>query len=225
MTNWNELWKNRKAVSDRLNYEDLLKLNGYDGAQSDLNTRNLPAVQEIYAKKMDLQREDDIYEIACGAGAFLYNWSAMGHPVGGCDISEGLLACAKRALPYGIWHLDSAETFQVARRWDHIVSFGLCMYISPQKLEALIGRMVMKAHHTVSVFDIPDLAKREACEEHRRSLIPDYDNKYKGLEHFYHSKEEVAGYFNALGFNCDIYDQDIPGYENAKWRFNVTVSL
>jgi cyclopropane fatty-acyl-phospholipid synthase-like methyltransferase len=225
MTNWNEVWKGRKATHEGLEYIDLLKLNGYDGNQSNLNPTNLTVAQDLYAKEIGLERGDDIYEIACGAGAFLYRWSALGHSVGGCDISEGLLECAKDAFPRGQWDLAEAETFSVGRRWDHVVSFGLCMYISTETLKNMIGRMVMKAKRSISIYDIPDLAKKDGCEEERRQLIPGYDEKYQGLGHHYHSKEELTQYIESFGLSCKIWDQKIDGYENAKWRFNLVVTI
>lgn len=225
MKNWNDIWKGRKAEHGKLEYTDLLALNGYDMAQSNLNPTNLPAAQELYAKEIGLERGDDIYEVACGAGAFMHYWSTLGHPVGGSDISASLIDCATAALPHGDWALADAETFPVGRRWDHVTSFGLCMYISPETLKTMIGRMIMKARRSISIYDIPDLSKKAQCEDERRRLIPDYDEKYQGLGHHYHSKEELTTWFEGLGLNCKIWDQEIPGYENAKWRFNLVVTI
>jgi len=226
MNQWKELWKNRVNHTDEpLAQETLLKLNGYDGKQSDLNPNNLGKAQQHFERVMDLQRGESIYEIACGAGAFMWRWrSQQFHTIGGCDISANLIGYATEALPQGHWSVADATSFPVDR-WDHVVSFGLCMYLPKDEMYTMLNRMIMKAKRSISLYDIPDLAKKQGCEDERRKLIPDYDERYKELNHFYHSKEELAAYLESLGLDYEIYDQDIPGYENAKWRFNVTVRL
>lgn len=225
MKNWNEIWSSRTGKAGAVEWSDLLRANGYDGAQSNLNVENLSAALNRYAREIRLERGDSVYEIGCGAGAFLHQWSHQGHAVGGCDLSQPLVDCAKEALPKGNWSQAAAHEFPVGGRWDHLVSFGLCLYLTPVEVEDLIVRMVMKAKRSVSIYDIPDESKQWACEEERERLIPDYKNRYAGLHHYYHSKERIAAKLAALGLSVTIKDQDIPGYENGKWRFNLFVHL
>jgi cyclopropane fatty-acyl-phospholipid synthase-like methyltransferase len=224
-TTWNEIWKNRKVEFDSLDYSNLLKLNGYDGPQSNLTPQNLNLAHKIYAEKMNLKPNQSIFEVGCGAGSFLYNWYNSGHKVGGCDISKNLLECTKKILPRGEWYLASDSEFEKEPKWDHLVSFGVCMYLTPREVLNLIDRMINKANFSVSLFEISDLDKMIDCEKERRRMIPNYEVKYKDLNHFYHSKNDISEHLNKLGLNYTIYDQYIPGYENSKWRFNVTINL
>ena len=224
MTTWTQIWKNRDVSSADYSHESLLKLNGYDGAQSALTPKSISEANDLYAVHMRLHRGDSIYEIGCGAGAFLYHWNTIGYQVGGCDISKSLIGHAQKAIPKGFFSVNSATDFPV-NRWDHVVSFGVNFYLDNEELTRMLDLAVMKAKYSISIFDIADADKASECENFRKNTIPDYEEKYTGLGHYYHSKSMILDYADRLGLRCQIYDQNIPGYENSKWRFNATILL
>lgn len=224
MTTWTQIWQNRDITSADYSHESILKLNGYDGKQSALTPESISAANEEYTRHMHLHRGDNIYEIGCGAGAFLYHWQKCGHEVGGCDISQSLIDHATKAITSGTFSVDSATNFPV-NRWDHVVSFGVSFYLDGKDFYRMIDLAIMKAKYSVSIFDIADADKKEDCENFRKATIPNYEENYVGLGHHYHSKKDVLDYINKLGLRCHIYDQNIPGYENSKWRFNITILL
>lgn len=227
MANWIDIWTDRDVpVSKNLNLEDLLRLNGYDGGQSVITPESLRTAICTYERKMQLERGESIYEVGCGAGAFLHTWHSLGYDVGGSDLSPKLIEYAKKGLPSGQWNVLEANKIPISRYYDHITAFGLFLYFPDYDYaKEVLYRMLMSAKRTVSIFDIPDLAKKEECENYRRKMIPDYDTKYATAQHLYYSKEWWLNIAEDLGLRCSIYDQDISGYENSQWRFNVTFSL
>jgi len=223
---WDKIWKTRKYNSDDSSHSGLLALNGYDGSHSIITPKTLSSALKTYSREIDLQRGDNIFEVGCGSGAFLYQWHQEGYDVGGFDISENLISYAKKAIPKGTWFVDEANKFTVERAWDHVISFSTFFYF-PSRLYArdVLYRMIMKSKRSVSIFDIPDLALKHQCEEEREKTIPDYKTKYSDLSHLYYSKEWWSDNINDLGLRFKIYDQNIKGYENSKWRYNITILL
>lgn len=227
MKTWNDIWKSRYVpVTENLDLECLLRLNGYDGDQSRLTPKNLQTALRKYESLMNLDRGERIYEVGCGTGALLANWYSLGYEVGGCDLSNSLIGYAKKAFPKGNWSVLEADKLRIKKYYDHYVAFGLFMYFPDYEYaKRVVCRMLINARKSVSIFDIPDLAKKLDSEDTRRRMIPDYETKYATAQHLYYSKEWWVNISEDLGVSCHIYDQNIQGYENSRWRFNVTFSL
>jgi ubiquinone/menaquinone biosynthesis C-methylase UbiE len=226
MQNWESVWNKRTEVIQEYPIEELLRLNGYDQAQSRLTPETVYQACELFAENMGLGESDSVYELGCGSGAMLHYFKHTNHRVGGCDLSESLAKIAEKTLG-GEFSSCPANEISCGGRWDHVMAFGLFMYFPDYDYagETLI-RMMIKAGKSVSIFDIPDFSKKEECENRRRELVgPEYDDKYKGLTHLYYPKEWWKAYGDSLGLKTKIYDQAIPGYENSAFRYNVTYLL
>ena len=85
--------------------------------------------------------------------------------------------------------------------------------------------MIMKANKSISIFDIPDLELKNESESFRKQTIPNYEENYSDLNHLYYPKEWWTNIANELGFLIVIYNQNIKGYKNSEWRYNVTITL
>jgi hypothetical protein len=83
----------------------------------------------------------------------------------------------------------------------------------------------MKANKSISIFDIPDLELKKETESFRKETIPNYEESYADLKHLYYPKEWWTNIANELGLTAVIYNQNIKGYNNSEWRYNVTISL
>jgi ubiquinone/menaquinone biosynthesis C-methylase UbiE len=57
-----------------------------------------------------------VFEVGCGAGAFLYELEALGCKVGGVDHSPALIGKAMKAMPSGGFKVSDAAAFQVEPR-------------------------------------------------------------------------------------------------------------
>ena len=129
-------------------------------------------------------------------------------------------------MPSGEWTVCEGNKLRVRKRFDHVVAFGSFFYFPDYEYaRETLYRMMIKAKKTVSVFDVPDMAKMEDSESARRAMIPDYDEKYKETPHLYYQKDWWMEIAMDLGVRCYIYEQDIPGYLNSQWRYNVSFWL
>lgn len=225
-TNWKDIWEKKGQTIKDLSHESLLEISGFDGGQSVLTPEMLRKALHRYEREIGLERGESIYEVGCGCGSFLYHWYKTGYDVGGSDLSGSLISIATQALPKGYWEVSEANKFYINRGFDHITAFSMFFYFPDYDYaKDVLYRMIMKGRRSVSIFDIPDLSKKEHCENVRRSLIPDYDEKYKDITHLYYPKSWWIDTLNGLGLRYKIYDQDIPGYENGKFRYNITIGL
>jgi trans-aconitate methyltransferase len=225
-TTWKEIWEDKGRDVTDYSHENLLKSNGFDGDQAIITPTTLIEAQKVYEEKIKLVAGDSIYEVGCGSGAFLYNWCKRGHQVGGCDLSSGLIELADRALPEGSWENCEAKDINTRREYDHLVAFSMFFYFPDfDYAKHVLYRMIMKAKKSVSILDVPDFAKKLESENARRSLIPDYDSKYSKTQHLYYPKSWWETTLNDLGVKYEIYNQDITGYENGNYRYNVTIVL
>ena len=102
--------------------------------------------------------------------------------------------------------------------------FGLFIYFpSIEYAEDVILKMLEKANHTVSIYELPNLDLKEECEQMRREDNSNYDNDYKDLPHLYYSKQWFIQFALKHDLHLMIFDQLIPKYTNGKYRFCVVL--
>lgn len=224
---WKDIWVKRKNLNiDNITHNELFKVNGFDGLHSSISEDTIIPALDLYSEKMNLWLNESIYEIGCGAGAFLYHWHKKGHKVGGCDISSSLLEYADIAIPNSKWECVEANKLIVKDKYDHVISFSTFFYFpNYEYAKEVVHRMIMKANMSISIFDIPDLELKNESEAFRKETIPNYEESYADLKHLYYPKEWWVNIANELGLTAVIYNQNIEGYKNSEWRYNVTITL
>jgi hypothetical protein len=82
---------------------------------------------------------------------------------------------------------------------------------------------VLKMKGCAALLDINDAAKKEKYESIRRSKLgeKEYERLYGVLKHQFYNKEWFVAVAKNLGLTCKIQDQNIVGYDNSKFRYNV----
>ena len=93
-----------------------------------------------------------------------------------------------------------------------------------QVLEEMIR--VSKTNAQIAILDIPDLSKRDAAESYRQGQLSagEYECLYADYQHFYYDKAWFALIAEQLKLTISLFDQELPGYGNAPYRFNVVLS-
>jgi trans-aconitate methyltransferase len=176
------------------------------------------------AMKLNLQPETTVFEVGCGAGAFLYELDAMGCRVAGLDQSAALIDYARAAMPSGRFHVGDASTLDATDPADVVVSCGVLLYFPTLAYaESVIRQMAAKATRAVAIFDLPDAAKYDETMAARRGALgeQEYRERYDGLEHLFFDRGWIADVFAACGLDhVEIGDQAIHDYGNAAFRFN-----
>lgn len=166
-----------------------------------------------------------VFEVGCGAGAYLFELHQAGCEVAGLDASSALLHYAQEVMPRGRRLLAEADDLDPCEPFDFVVACGVFLYFpSLDYSREVLDRMVQKARHGVMILDVPDLAKRDEAMAPRRRMAGEevYAQKYEGLNHLYFDKAWFETNLAALGVRrMRIEDQQIQGYANSTYRFNV----
>jgi len=227
MSNWKDVWE-RKGNVEKNEYElkDLIAIDGYDGAGF-ISESSWVAMVETIEKKLALAKDEAICEIGCGAGASFYPLYRKGfRHLSGIDYSSSLVAIAKRVMPEGDFRIAEACKVPFAsNQFDAVISTGIFHYFkSLDYAESAVREIVriLKPGMRAAVLDINDLKTKAECEAARRGKLgpEEYDRLYRDYPHLFYEREWFESIAEKLGVKCEIADQSIPGYVNAKFRFN-----
>jgi ubiquinone/menaquinone biosynthesis C-methylase UbiE len=91
-----------------------------------------------------------------------------------------------------------------------------------EKVLSEIAR-VLKKKGRAAILDVNDGTKKQTYESIRRRKLGDaeYDRLYGNLNHQFYDKEWFDRMANNFGLKCEIQEQNIKGYDNSKFRYNV----
>jgi SAM-dependent methyltransferase len=169
-----------------------------------------------------------IFEVGCGAGAWIYDLYERGYTVAGLDRSPVLVDHARLVMPGGDWTCADALEVDPVPPFDFVVACGVFTYFeSLDYAAAVLRKMAAKAVRGVMILDVPDLAKRDAAVSFRRGALGEeqYRERYAGLDHAYYDKQWFRGVLTETGLSrIAIEDQRIDGYANSAFRYNVTAA-
>ena len=149
------------------------------------------------------------------------------HKVAGLDYSAALIEIANEAMSDMSFKVMEAIEVEVEDKFDIVLSNSVFQYFaSLDYAKSVLSRMIEKANKKVIILDVNDKAKQEKALSLRKGALSneEYENKYAGLDHLFYEKnwfQEVASVYNR---NIEIFDQDIEGYLNSSFRFNVIFS-
>jgi trans-aconitate methyltransferase len=226
MTGWDTLWKQRTIPpSQGSTLADLIAADGFNSDFALPSEASWSAAVGHLAAALCLTPGTSVFELGCGAGAFLYELERLGCTVGGVDHSPALVAKAAEAIPSGRFAVSDAAALHVKPQVDAAISFSVFQYFGSLAYAAqVLDRMVAKARRVVAVLDVPDLATREEDLAYRHKLAGGetaYAARYAGLDHRYYDRTWLADEFRARGLvDVRVEDQAIDGYGNAPFRFN-----
>lgn len=224
--NWKQVWDRRTLdASAPSRLAALMAADGHDTGFGSMTEAAWRAHVERVAERFELAPGESVYEVGCGAGAFLLPFAEKGHSVGGLDLSEALLGYAREVLPAGtlLEHAD-AGSVPVLPRFDLVLASGVLLYFPDLAYtRGVLARMVGKARRFVAVLDVADLARKDAAMAHRRGHLgqEEYEKRYAGLEHLFVDRGWMEKELRALGCTkVHTEDQSIEGYANGAFRFN-----
>lgn len=164
-----------------------------------------------------------VFEVGCGAGAFLLPLHEAGCRVAGLDQSPALIDLARRFLPGGDFRVAAATSLDL-QPCAQVLAMGVFLYFPDHAYaQAVLRRMAAKATQAVAILDIPDAARRDEAVTMRRGYMTptEYRQKYAGLDHLYFDREQVRAQLLAAGCRrVAIEDQCLAGYANGRFRFN-----
>ena len=223
---WKEIWEARRVDSTSGSVlARLMSAGGFDTPFAAASDEAWLQHVSRTAAAIGIVPGCSVFDVGCGAGAYLFDLHQRGCSVAGLDGSSTLIRLAAEAMPLGTWiHADAAE-LDDRERYDFVVASGsFHCFPSLEYAQAVIERMARKARRGVMLLDLPDLAKREDAIASRSRLVGGeaYARKYDGLDHLYFDRTWVRTALSNAGVSrIEIEDQQIEGYPNAAHRYNV----
>jgi SAM-dependent methyltransferase len=186
-----------------------LMAHGCDGLAAVAESAWVDYIAHVRAR-LGITAAASIFEVGCGAGAFLYPLYQSGFRVGGLDGSAALVAYARAAMPDGEFARGEAVTL-AGEPWDFVVSNGVFLnFPSLDYAAAVLARMHRKARRGLAILDVPDLVRRE-------QPAPD---------HLYIDRGWLTSNLGLLGCTeITVEDQTIRSHAHAPHRYNVFASL
>ena len=225
---WREIWNRRKPVTGGLTgdwehiYLELKRLNGYDVMEGGISLDAWLELDAEIQQRLHLTHGDRVFEVGCGAGANLYLLQRAGIIVGGTDYAEGLVAIARAVLPHAIeLYAGEADAIDTTQKYDAVYANSLLHYLpNLGYAEHVLLRMLEKTTGAIGLIDVHDRDKEEAFHAYRRSVIPDYDARYKGLSNLFFPRSFFEDFARAHDLRIVFTPMQLRGYWNAPFVFN-----
>lgn len=223
---WKDVWNARRIDPSRQStLARLLAADGMDTGFGSVDEEPWRDYVKGAAAEIGIESRSSVFEVGCGAGAWLYELACMGCDVAGLDASPALIGYARECLPQGNWSIGDAAALEPVPTYDFVVSSGVFLYFpSLDYASHVLERMVRKAKQGVMILDVPDLALRDKALAARRNKMDEetYRRRYEGLDHLYFERAWFQSALEGLGAGrIEIRNQFIEGYGNSPYRFNV----
>jgi len=225
MNNWKSVWSDREEnINHSSVLERLIAIDGFDTGYGTILKEDWIQYVENISKIINIQKGDSIFEVGCGAGAFLYKFYEDGNKIGGIDYSDGLISIAKKYLMSGDFVVNEASKLDDQKKYDFVLSNSVFFYFkSYEYAEVVLEKMVKKSIKCTAILEVNDFAKKEKSMAIRRGYLSeqDYEKKYNGLEHLYYEKKWFLNFAKKNNLRIEIQQQNIKNYQNNQYRFNV----
>ena len=225
---WREIWNRRKPVTGGLTgdwehiYLELKRLNGYDVMEGGISLDAWLELDAEIQQRLHLTHGGRVFEVGCGAGANLYLLQRAGITVGGTDYAEGLVAIARTVLPHATeLYAGEADAIDTAQKYDAVFTNGVLHYLPDLGYaEHVLLRMLEKTTGAIGLIDVHDRDREEEFHAYRRSVIPDYDARYKGLSNLFFPRSFFEDFARAHDLRIVFTPMQLRGYWNTPFVFN-----
>jgi trans-aconitate methyltransferase len=226
--NWHQIWNQRSATGAApYSLRHLMDLDGFDFGAGRVTTEDMREYALEIAKRLAVTDEASVYEVGCGAGAFLYSLCEKFRlRIGGCDYAAPLIAVVSRQFPRGEFIVAEAAAISPEPKYDVVLANGVFHYFPDLNYaRRVVERMIEKAISVVAILDIPHASTRNEAEMARRAQLGSelYDEKYSGLEHLYYEPHWFGEIAKKNNCRWENFGQLIPNYLQNPFRFDVVI--
>ena len=226
---WKAIWNRRRADEAALSgswqdiFLELKRMNGFDVMEGGISLDAWLELDAEIQQRLHLTRGDRAFEVGCGAGANLYLLQRAGITVGGTDYAEGLVTIARAVLPHAIeLYAGEADAIDTTQKYDAVYANSLLHYLSNLVYaEHVLLRMLEKTTGAIGLIDVHDRDREEDFHAYRRTVIPDYDERYKGLSNLFFPRSFFEEFARAHDLRIVFTPMQLRGYWNAPFSFNV----
>ena len=225
---WKAIWNRRRADEAALSgswqdiFLELKRMNSFDVMEGGISLDAWLELDAEIQQWLHLTHGGRAFEVGCGAGANLYLLQRAGIIVGGTDYAEGLVAIARTVLPHAIeLYAGEADAIDTTQKYDAVYANSLLHYLpNLGYAEHVLLRMLEKTTGVIGLIDVHDRDREEAFHAYRRSVIPDYDARYKGLSNLFFPRSFFEDFARAHDLRIVFTPMQLRGYWNAPFVSN-----
>lgn len=220
---WDLLWEKKGEDAEVF---DPIGLIGFDKAINVPKQQFVGQIIETIRANLELLPSDKLLEVGCGAGMLLIPLSKLAKTAHGVDLSLSLINKLRKAHPELAVFLAEANNLPFENEcYDKILVHSVFQYFPSIKYSSdvvLELLRVCKKPGSIFIMDVPDLEKKRECIEYMSKSHP---KKYsdKSLQHLFYHKNFFESVCSQKNLKYQIFDQNIKGYENSRFRFNVLI--
>ena len=227
INNWHRVWSKRCMPESGQGtvLEKLISADGFDSPLGLMEEKDFRDYVSLLANRIYITKDDSIFEVGCGAEAFIYPFYEAGHQVSGIDYSKELINIALEAMPLAKESLQviEATSCKTEPPYDVIFANHVIHYFSSlDYVSDALNIIFKKVKRVIAISGIPNASMKDESEKMRKGLLTDkqYELKYKGLEILYFDK----GWFEAIaeneGFSVEFFKHEMPGFAQNQYRFD-----
>lgn len=227
---WATVWTSRAPLpTATTSVGDLIRADGFDTPYSSPATDAFVEYVHRWSKRLALTEGSSVYEVGCGAGAFLVPLASAGATIGGCDLAPRLVELARRALPGADLTVVEATAMPEEPLYDVVIAHGVFAYFPDEDYASrVVARMAAKASRSVAVMDVPDVRWQEEEMRQRLRLFGNpesYRREYDGLDQRAYEQEWISRVLVELGMReVSFVDEPVPGRPVPSTRFSVVAT-
>ncbi len=231
IANWQSIWRSKNVALDGGDVlTALIKADGFDTGFGDYDAHSWRLMVKDAFDRLNINNSSSVLEIGCGAGAFLYEISALSNcRIFGIDYSDSLINNAKKFIPKGIFEVADANHIPFEGvSFDSILSHGVFFYFPSYEYALEVIEQSYTKLNSGGYFclmDLNDLSRKGEYHDFRRSQAADpleYDRKYAGLDHLFFDKDRLTADLYRIGFvQVELFEHRIKSYLNSRFRFNI----
>ena len=230
--NWKHIWGSRSAQEDILRcgdpekiFMELKRANGFDVVKDGISYQSFLEQHREMRRRLSLHLPGEtlrsVYAVGCGSGANLFLLERAGIACGGIDYSEKLIGCAKQVLRTADIRCDEACELPAEPKYDAVISVSVFGYFTDEGYaEAVLEKMCQKAGVAVGVLELADGEKEAAYTAYRKQIIPNYEERYKGLPRQFYRKGFFETFARRHGLDVTFYPVNMPDYWNSQFYFD-----
>lgn len=231
---WKAIWGKKRTSEDLLKegrsefeiFCALKKADGFDVAVTDEEAYYRAFYAEFerfYTTLTGLCPDfNSLFELGCGCGVNLFLIGRRRECIlGGMDYSESLLESAAGVLKDTELIYGDAAEMPVDKKYDIVMEESVFEYFSSEEYAEKVARlMIEKSNRLVYFGGIYDKELEKEMMAYRRSLIPDYDERYKGLDKSFYSRAWFEKLAVEYGRKILFTEVENPEYLNGKYQYN-----
>lgn len=231
--NWKALWGSRTAEQSILRdgdprkvFLELKRSDGFDVVEGGISYETFLAQYRQMKERLSRRLPQggtlrSVYEVGCGSGANLFLFENDGITCGAIDYSESLLGCAKQVLRATDIRCDEACELPVDPKYDAVISVSVFGYFTDESYaETVLEKMCQKARYSIGILELADAEKEDAYTAYRKQIIPNYEERYKGLPRQFYSKEFFETFARKHGMDIEITSVNMKDYWNSQFYFD-----